>query len=395
MALRFRRSVKIAPGFRLNFGKTGMSMSAGVRGATMTFGSKGVYGNVGIPGSGLSYRTRLDGGGGRRKQASSQDEYVSAKISLGVDEKGYVIAKDLNGNDLSKKYVKIARDQTPDTVNSWLKDECDKLNNDVDSILQIHTGTPSIEDFATFPEYEYGESKPEKGYRKPITLLAKIFPFIRRRIEAENAEKDACYEQKVAEWEKGLKEFEEEKARFRHNFEVGRFEDVSVMEDFLEDVLQGIGWPRETIVDFDIQNDGAKVMVDLDLPEIEDLPNTTAEIAQSGLKLNFKKRSATQVRKDYMVHVHGIGFRTIGTIFAALPKAEEVVLSVYSQRNDPSTGNINDEYLYSVRAERSEWTKINFKGLERVDVVECLGQFEIVRSMTKTGVFKAIEPLSM
>ena len=37
-----------------------MSTSVGVRGATMTLGPRGAYANVGIPGSGLSYRTRLD-----------------------------------------------------------------------------------------------------------------------------------------------------------------------------------------------------------------------------------------------------------------------------------------------------------------------------------------------
>ncbi|WP_419619840.1 DUF4236 domain-containing protein, partial [Thiolapillus sp.] len=30
MVLRFRRSVKIAPGVKINFGKRGMSVSAGV-----------------------------------------------------------------------------------------------------------------------------------------------------------------------------------------------------------------------------------------------------------------------------------------------------------------------------------------------------------------------------
>lgn len=393
MALRFRRSVKIAPGLRLNFGKTGMSMSAGVRGANVTFGSRGVYGNVGIPGTGISYRERLDGGGDSGRPGAER-EYVTAKVSLAVNEKGYVVAHDADGNDLPGKFVRMARDQDPETVDRWLREECDKLNKDVESILLIHMGTPAPDAFATFPEYEYGEPKPEKGYRKPITFLARIFPFLRKRIEAENAEKDANHDRKLAEWERGLHRFEEERARFRRNFETGRFEDISVMEDFLEDVLHGIGWPRETVVDFDIKEDGAKVMVDIDLPEIEDLPNTTAEIAQSALKLNFKKRSETQVRKDYMAHVHGIGFRTIGTVFAALPKAEAVVLSAYSQRNDPSTGNVNDEYLYSVRAGRGEWAKINFQNLERVDVVECLGQFEMVRDMTKTGVFKPIEPLA-
>lgn len=60
MGFRFRRSVRLFPGVRLNFSRSGVSTSIGVRGASMTLGSRGAYANVGIPGSGLSYRTRLD-----------------------------------------------------------------------------------------------------------------------------------------------------------------------------------------------------------------------------------------------------------------------------------------------------------------------------------------------
>jgi hypothetical protein len=55
MGFRFRRSVKILPGIRLNFGKRGISTSIGVRGAHVTFGKSGTRTTVGLPGSGLSY----------------------------------------------------------------------------------------------------------------------------------------------------------------------------------------------------------------------------------------------------------------------------------------------------------------------------------------------------
>jgi hypothetical protein len=56
MGFRFRRRIKIAPGVRLNVGKTGFtSMSIGGRGMTMNVGAKGVRTTVGIPGTGLSY----------------------------------------------------------------------------------------------------------------------------------------------------------------------------------------------------------------------------------------------------------------------------------------------------------------------------------------------------
>jgi hypothetical protein len=55
MGFRFRRSLKILPGVRLNFGKRGVSTSIGVRGAHVTFGKTGTRTTVGLPGSGLSY----------------------------------------------------------------------------------------------------------------------------------------------------------------------------------------------------------------------------------------------------------------------------------------------------------------------------------------------------
>jgi Protein of unknown function (DUF4236) len=55
MGFRFRRSIKILPGIRLNFGKRGVSTSIGVRGAHVTFGKNGTRTTVGLPGTGLDY----------------------------------------------------------------------------------------------------------------------------------------------------------------------------------------------------------------------------------------------------------------------------------------------------------------------------------------------------
>ncbi|HEY2772459.1 MAG TPA: DUF4236 domain-containing protein [Candidatus Binatia bacterium] len=52
---RFRRSIKLLPGIRLNIGKKSSSVSVGVRGAHVTFGKTGTRTTVGVPGTGLSY----------------------------------------------------------------------------------------------------------------------------------------------------------------------------------------------------------------------------------------------------------------------------------------------------------------------------------------------------
>ena len=56
MGLRFRKSVSLFPGVRLNFSKSGMSVSSGVPGFRKTINTKGqVTTTVGIPGTGLYY----------------------------------------------------------------------------------------------------------------------------------------------------------------------------------------------------------------------------------------------------------------------------------------------------------------------------------------------------
>lgn len=56
MALRFRKSVKLLPGLKLNITKHGLSsLSVGGKGLTYNIGRKGTRTTGGIPGSGLSY----------------------------------------------------------------------------------------------------------------------------------------------------------------------------------------------------------------------------------------------------------------------------------------------------------------------------------------------------
>lgn len=68
MGFRFRKSVKIAPGVRLNFGKKSTSVSFGTKGARYTVSSTGrKTASVGIPGTGLYY-TESVGGTKKRKE---------------------------------------------------------------------------------------------------------------------------------------------------------------------------------------------------------------------------------------------------------------------------------------------------------------------------------------
>lgn len=54
MALRIRRSIKIAPGVRVNIGKKGLSTSIGGKGLAVNLSKKGTRVTAGLPGTGIS-----------------------------------------------------------------------------------------------------------------------------------------------------------------------------------------------------------------------------------------------------------------------------------------------------------------------------------------------------
>ena len=59
MGVRFRKSIKLGGGVRVNISKSGIGYSVGTKGARITKSAKGgVYGTVSAPGTGMSYRTK-------------------------------------------------------------------------------------------------------------------------------------------------------------------------------------------------------------------------------------------------------------------------------------------------------------------------------------------------
>ena len=63
MGFRFQKRIGILPWLRMNLSKSGVSASLGPRGADVNIGRNGVTTNAGIPGTGLSYRSKLGGPG--------------------------------------------------------------------------------------------------------------------------------------------------------------------------------------------------------------------------------------------------------------------------------------------------------------------------------------------
>ncbi len=87
-AIRFRRSIKIAPGLRLNVGKKSIGLSAGVTGARYSVSSSGRRTRtVGIPGTGVSYVSSRTGSG--QRQASAGPVPSRAEVSAAIPKAGF------------------------------------------------------------------------------------------------------------------------------------------------------------------------------------------------------------------------------------------------------------------------------------------------------------------
>lgn len=83
MGFRFRKSVKIAPGVKLNFGKKSVGMSIGGKYGGVSLNSKtGARVRASAPGTGLSYSTKISESGKKCAKSSSKPVTNSRPICL-------------------------------------------------------------------------------------------------------------------------------------------------------------------------------------------------------------------------------------------------------------------------------------------------------------------------
>ncbi len=87
MGFRFRKSIQIIPGLKLNIGKNGVSTTIGMRGLSVTSGKKGQYINLGIPGTGISYREKIGSSQTHRQNSNRSIDYFDANSNNEISSK--------------------------------------------------------------------------------------------------------------------------------------------------------------------------------------------------------------------------------------------------------------------------------------------------------------------
>ncbi len=377
----------------MNLSGSGTSWTLGPRGASVGIGRRGASLNTGIPGTGLYARQSLSGNSTSSSSSSTRPGFKSVTLTVAVDDAGNITFTDESGTLISEELIAQAKKQQGDVIKNLIQKKCDEINTRIEDLGHLHHYLPAPEkhryQIRPFPLELPVAPKP----REP-SLIARIIPQLKAKNTLANEQAAQVYQAEVDDWTTQKRRHEENETSYADHFLRLNDGDFDLMAKHFSDVLSDISWPQETNVSFDLRTDGC-MFIDVDLPEIEDMPSKTAAYSGRGYKLSVKEMSATQVQKLYMLHIHSLGLRIAGEAFGCGETIKMVVLSGYSQRGNKATGNIGDEYLYSVRITRNAWTRLNFSRLDTVDPILAFGEFEVRRDMSKTGVFTPVLPFEI
>ena len=268
--MRFRKSLKIAKGVKLNLSKTGVSFTLGTgKGISLNMGNKGAYLNWSIPGTGVYDRVRLD-------------TLLKDKLG-GIFGFGKAQAEEEAAQETKKATKKTAGKKTTKAANGPSEEEMNALAQEI-ALINVH--------------------------QQAIDVCANAAG----TLKAEEAE--------------------------------------AAIEEWIGDCEAPIAFEMQA----EVLADKGAIMIDLDLPEIENMPeNTLAELADGTVKI--KKKTQKQQREDYKTCVFGLGEYVASHVLAVVPQAQKIVVSAYTQRRDEKTGEAEDTFIYSVIFERSSFVK--------------------------------------
>jgi uncharacterized protein DUF4236 len=295
MGLRFRRSLKLAPGLRLNLSGSGVSLSAGPRGASVNFGSRGTYFNAGIPGTGLYARERLSSGTTSRAEPTPQTVRVTVKIEVDMD--GNIAFKDSNGDPVSEYLITKAKREHGPAIRDLIENCCEKINASAKAVAEIHLQTPAPTARIVFKPRAFDVPVPLPPIPKLPGFLDRLFKSRAARIEEQNQQAVHMYEGAVRDRKAKADAFAIAEAERREFLEQRVFADPGAMEKHLTQAFEDIAWPRETNVSFEIQEGGKVIAIDVDLPEVEDLPTRIAFLPSTGYKVKFRRHRKVRFRR--------------------------------------------------------------------------------------------------
>ena len=312
--MRFRKSVKVCKGVKLNVSKSGASLTvAPMKGVSFNMGGKGAFLNWSIPGTGVYDRVRLDtllrgklGGlfGGRQQENDEPERAQSGRTG---------------GRAAAQTQGKAS-------------------------------GSGRAQGGAAKKSAGVSEAELERiAHQEALIAIGQMTPKVSPRASGEM--------------------------------------DADAAERAIEDWLREAQAPVDIAVQTEAVPEKKLVMVDLDLPEIEDMPDDRlAQLADGTVKV--KKKTQKELRSDYKTCAFGLGQFVAGSVLSLVPAAERVAVSAYTTRRSDKTGEAEDVFIYSVVYEREKMAAV----CAQEDPCAACGLLRSRYYLLASGLLKPISP---
>ena len=169
---------------------------------------------------------------------------------------------------------------------------------------------------------------------------------------------------------------------------LGRIEPAENVESAFEAFLNALELPVEFNAQYCYDAETGNMLVDLDLPEIEDLPDQKAVTLASGA-VRIKPKTAAEKYATYQKCVFGLAILFADGAFLSSRGISKALVSGYTQRRNARTGESEDQYVFSVQFNREAFNCADFG---RIDPIAFVQQFRNRMNPLASGALKAIQP---
>lgn len=348
MGFRFRKSVKLAPGVRLNVGKKSVGVSLGGKGFRHSINSSGRRTTtVGVPGTGLSY-SHSHSYNKTKNNLSKSNTLNTKNASL---TKGEIDSLNTYRDTNSPIYTVHQYEKQVLRLSQWHL----KLIKPIDWAAKANKKPPfhigdagKNEEAANKLLKDYKPSFFEKVFKRDQAKINKLQDLVKEAIEKDKDE----YKQwlNVVEQAKKFKD-----ARSNQYIELLK------QSNFFE--VEG-----EANVSIKPLINNEELSIDLFISD-QIIPEVRYSLTKTG-KLSTKKETKTNYFNLYQRFACSIILKIVKDTFNILPNVEKVLINVMEEKVDPADGYEKVYLLIQVSVSRNELMRLNFEMLNPVAAIE-------------------------
>ncbi|PZO54757.1 MAG: hypothetical protein DCF15_11460 [Phormidesmis priestleyi] len=414
MGFRFRKSVKIAPGVKLNLSKSGGSLSLGGRGATVNISNRGVRSTYSLPGTGISYVTQTSSDRNTRSSSSyssnrsaykellRQQKEEEKQSLLREAEEGYHLFQEkidslanilknrekqsfdwenliIPRGEYKPEAYKLSSFSEPE--NTLLKETLRQEIRNKNSgfyityflvglgfilLLQSFWAALAVLVLATV-SYVFERNRLDKlcNRRLQARLQEENDKFNRNRqraykdytakIELEKAEHEKAERGKKQTWDGE----EQHRERLRNSINL---QDPEPLAELLEIELSNEDLPVPLVFDIEFMNVNL-VAIFMEIPELDVVPEEKINLTKTG-KLSARKMVQKDRFKLYSDICTGLTLRLIYETFRVIHSVDTVELHGLTEQVNPSNGHSENITSLHIRTSRQDFGQLNLDSLD-------------------------------